>query len=197
MPQPYELSIIERARLLAQEIHDEFSDPTDTSDPYTRMVEIILPCWRYNVRREMSMKAARLPHARFDYDDTSCIYSNKEHQIILEFPHARAHAIYIAGIASGKTVIAAFDFTEHPWVLRVAKEIIGEGTPIEYVRGGELNYLDGTIMAYGTCKEFGTADHEQTAHILRKAGLEARVAEQHSNNLQDHATQLTVAKQSH
>ena len=172
MRQPYELSLVERAKLLVQEIYEECCDPTDTTAPYTRIKEIILPCYNYAVRRKMSMKAAQLPHAQYTYDDTLCIYSNDQHRIMLEFPTHTNHATYITGTAAGKTVIAGFDLQAHGDTHRLAEQII-EGK-IQCTGGGELR-RQGTLLVYGTSTTFGTADHEQTARILTQAGLEASV----------------------
>lgn len=176
--------LVARMRVLVREVWESVSDPYCLQNSFFDNVREGIEMYRYDICKQMTERSMELPEVTWTYDGYLGLFVNKdaeETRLVLVLPK-RGHTKYIyAQTESGKKIVSALPYEFHREIVSATEEMSGEG--LYGISGGHIDVLKRpfskrSVVLSGSSGDFGRANHQEVAAVLRKHGLEAIVQEE-------------------
>ena len=176
--------LLDRMRVLVREVWDSVSDPYCLQNSFFDNVREGIDMYRYDICEQMTERSIGLPEVKWTYDRHLGLFVNKdteETRLVLVLPK-RGHTKYIyAQTESGKKIVSALPYEFHREIVSATEEMSGEN--VYGISGGHIDvskklFSKRSLVLSGSSVDFGRANHQEVADVLRKHGLETIVQEE-------------------
>ena len=178
-------SLPERMKLFGREV---WKHTTNSHCPQYSFLDNLkegIGMYKYYVQNQMTERSLNsgLPEVRWTYDGNKGLFIEDDNtKLALVIPR-KGWSKYIRGWISGseQKIIAALPYGMHRSIVNAIEEMMQK--ELVCVSGGHINiskklFSKPVLTLYGSSQDYGRANHQEVAEILRENGLEVKVEEE-------------------